>query len=134
MQRAPYRKYPSLLRYQFINNALTKDECRQIPIGTRVYWRKKHFEDISASKAKSESVELLNAFAEIQQYRKRIRELVYLLTIYRKLVSVFEIKYEDLKSLTPYIKVYVNLVQKNSSNCKRMWKRMPVTNRQWNSW
>jgi putative transposase len=130
-------RYRIELRYKYLNNALTREECKLIPKPTRDEWKKKGIvaiESLSFGRCSQENLELLAARAEIQKYKKRIRELAYLLVIYRNLVSIFDVKLEHCKLVDSYINIYVQRLQKNNIPHKRIWKHLPITYRQWQFW
>lgn len=131
-----YRKYPTGLKIQFAQNALPKECCQPIARSTRQRWKnytiKKLYIPENLPVYDCENILLLNALAEIQQLKRIIRGLVYLLIVYKKLLEQFNIQQKHIALVREEAIVCIKYLQSNFSN--QFWKRMPFSSHQWSAW
>ena len=135
--KTTYRKYPTGLKIQFAQNALSKDCYKNISRSTRQGWKKYNVEQLytpsTAVIYDSENVELLKALAEIQRLKKFIRGMAYLIVVYKKLLSQFDLERKNILSVHGLAVACVQYLQFNFPQ-KQFWIWMPFSSHQWSAW
>jgi hypothetical protein len=132
-----YRKYPTGLKIQFAQNALSKEYYKPIARSTKQRWKNYNIEQLYVPENvpiyDHENIDLLKALAEIQQCKKIIRGLVYLLLIHKSLLNQFKIEQKNAALVRELISVCVKYLQSNFTS-NQFWRWMPFSSHQWSAW
>ena len=132
-----YNKYPTSLKMLYKQNAFNKSLFKSIPRSTRQYWKdfgsENLFEHNNFQINNSENALLVKSLREIQELKKIIRALVYLIVVYKKLLFQFKLKRENILPTQKYIALCLSYFEENFSK-PNFFKWLPFSSNQWASW
>ena len=135
--KTTYNKYPTGLKIQFAQNALNKSLFKTMPRSTRQHWKNFNVEKLyapaNAVVYDHENIALINALVEIQQLKKVIRALAYVIVVYKKFLSQFIIARENMIAIQSIVLICIKHLENNFPK-EKIYKWLPLTSHQWAAW